>query len=252
MFFFKNYEQSILQLPIKEIFVKEDLMTDHFLYAKDNKLEIFWAPFEYINKNAKVIILGITPGWMQMQLAYNYVRKNIDVEEREILLRNANRKASFGGKGIRKNLIEMLDGIELNKHLNIKSCAELYDDDMNHLLHSTSTLRYPVFINKKNYTGSNPSMLKYPLLLRMIYELLVPELSEVKDAVIIPAGKAVSEVLQHLEREGKIHNKTILFDFPHPSGANGHRKKQYEEKKECFKEKLKEHFDYKNRGNPSN
>lgn len=241
MFYFNKYEQSILHLPIKETYLKDDLMTDHFLYAQDNKLEVFWAPFEYINKDAKVIILGITPGWTQMQLAYNYVRKNIGIEKKEIMFRNAKKQASFGGKGIRKNLIEMLDGIQLNEHLNIKTCAELYRD-MNHLLHSASTLRYPVFINKKNYTGSNPSMLKHPLLLRIIHDLLVPELSDIKDAVIIPAGKAVSEVLHYLVREGKIHNNTILFNFPHPSGANGHRKKQYEEKKEWFKEKLKEHF----------
>jgi hypothetical protein len=186
-------------------------------------------------------MLGITPGWTQMQLAYNYVRKNIGVKDKETMLCNAKKQASFGGKGIRKNLIDMLDGIELNKHLNIKSCSELYGD-MNHLLHSSSTLRYPVFINKKNYTGSNPSMLKHPVLRQMIHELLVPELREVKDAVIIPAGKAVSEVVRYLVGEGKIHNKTILFDFPHPSGANGHRKKQYEEKKEYFKGKLEDHF----------
>ncbi|QOR67048.1 hypothetical protein IM538_02420 [Cytobacillus suaedae] len=241
MFFFTNYEQSILQLPKKETYLKEDLMTEQFLYSKDNKLEVYWAPFEYINKEAKVIMLGITPGWTQMQLAFNYVRKNIGVENKETLLRNAKKQASFGGKGIRRNLIEMLDGIELNTHLNITTCAELYEDS-NHLLHSSSTLRYPVFINKKNYTGSNPSMLKHPLLLQMIDGLLVPELREVKDAVIIPAGKAVSEVVRYLVEEGKIQNKTILFDFPHPSGANGHRKKQYEEKKEYFIEKLKDHF----------
>ncbi|WP_216830829.1 uracil-DNA glycosylase family protein [Alkalihalobacterium elongatum] len=237
MFFFKNYEHSLLQLPIKETYEKADLMTNHFLYAQDVHIDVFWAPFEYINKEAKVIILGITPGWTQMQLAYNYVRKNIGLEEQKVMLRNAKKQASFGGKGIRKNLIEMLDGIELNQHLNINSCAELYGD-MNHLLHSSSTLRYPVFIKKKNYTGSSPSMLRHHLLLQMIHELLVPELNEVKDAVIIPAGKAVSDVLRYLKVEGKIHHKTILFDFPHPSGANGHRKKQFEERKEWFKATL--------------
>jgi hypothetical protein len=240
MFFFENYEQSILKLPIKETYDKEDLMTDEFMYEKDNKLEVYWAPFESINRDAKVIMLGITPGWTQMQLAYNYVRKNIGGEKTEDLLRNAKREASFGGV-IRKNLIDMLDGIELNKHLNINSCAELYGEK-NHLLHSASALRYPVFINRKNYTGSSPSMFKHRVLLQMIHELLVPELSEVKEAVIIPAGKAVSEVVRRLTEEGQIRNQTILYNFPHPSEANGHRKKQYEENKGYFKEMLNTHF----------
>ncbi|WP_078550172.1 uracil-DNA glycosylase family protein [Litchfieldia alkalitelluris] len=238
MFYFKHYEQALLQLPFKETYEKEELMTTDFLFVKDDKLEIYWAPFEFINRNAKVIILGITPGWTQMQLAYRYVRKNIETEDRQQMLCNAKKQASFGGRGIRKNLIEMLDGIELNKHLNIGSCAELYEDK-NYLLHSSSTLRYPVFIQKKNYTGTNPSMLKHPLLIRMIDEILVPELNVVKDAIIIPAGKSVSEVLRCLTSEGRIHHQKILFDFPHPSGANGHRKKQFEEKKECFKEMLR-------------
>ncbi len=241
MFFFKTYEQSILQLPPKKTYEKEDLMTDDFLYAKDKRLEAYWAPFESLNKEAKVIMAGITPGWTQMQIAFNYVRKNIGSEDREVLLQNAKKQASFGGKAIRKNLVDMLDGIELNKHLDITSSAELYGDK-NHLLHSASVLRYPVFINKKNYTGSNPSMLKHPLLLQMIRELFIPEVSEVQNAVIIPAGKAVSDVLRHLVDEGEIPNKTILFDFPHPSGANGHRKKQYEEKREWFREVLERHF----------
>lgn len=240
MFFFENYEQSILKLPIKETYDKEDLMTDEFMYEKDNKLEVFWAPFESINRDAQVIMLGITPGWTQMQLSFNYVRKNIGGEKTEDLLRNAKREASFGGV-IRKNLIDMLDGIELNKHLNINSCAELYGEK-NHLLHSASALRYPVFINRKNYTGSSPSMFKHRVLFQMIHELLVPELSEVKEAVIIPAGKAVSEVVRHLTEEGQIRNQTILYNFPHPSGANGHRKKQYEENKGYFKEMLNNHF----------
>ncbi|GAA0328659.1 hypothetical protein GCM10008967_18930 [Bacillus carboniphilus] len=241
MFFFHNFEQKLLQLPKKEVYQKEDLMIDDFLYAKDDNLEVFWAPFEYINQDAKVIMLGITPGWTQMQLAYNYVRTHMDEKHRKTMLCNVKKQASFGGKGIRKNLIEMLDGIGLNQHLNIKSCSELYEDK-NDLLHSSSTLRYPVFINKRNYTGSSPSMLKHPLLLEMIHELLVPEFREVKDALIIPAGKAVSEVLRYLVEKGMVDNQTILFDFPHPSGANGHRKKQYEEKKVWFKDTLKGHF----------
>ncbi|MFV8828234.1 hypothetical protein [Alkalihalobacterium sp. APHAB7] len=39
MFFFKDYEQNLLQLPIKEVYEKEDLMTERFLFLKDEKIE---------------------------------------------------------------------------------------------------------------------------------------------------------------------------------------------------------------------
>lgn len=231
--YFNDYEKSILDLPLKQTYEKEELMKNDFLFAKYRELEVYWAPFEYINKDAKVIILGITPGFTQMELAFNYVRNNIHYKDYTSLIRNAKNNASFGGTTMRKNLIEMLDGVGLHKHLNIHSSLELFGEK-DHLLHTSSVLRYPVFIEGNNYTGSNPSMLKHHLLRHMIDELLVPELNRMKGAVIIPTGKAVSEVLRYLVDEKKISHKTILFDFPHPSGANGHRKKQYEENKEKF------------------
>lgn len=233
----KNYEQKLLQLPLKATYEKEDLMTEDFLHSKDNKIEIYWAPFDYINKEAKVIILGITPGWTQMELAFNYVRHHIHEENHEQMLCNAKKQASFGGTVMRRNLIEMLDGIELNKFLKIDSCNELFSEKHS-LLHTTSVLRYPVFIEKENYTGSNPKLLSNKLFLKMIEELLVPELNSIENAVIIPAGKAVSDVLEYLVNQNKISHQTILFHFPHPSGANANRIKQYESNKDYFKEQL--------------
>src|SRR4051794_19805376 len=171
---FKKYENCIRKLPLKGSYGKEDLNTEDFLYAKDGKVEVYWAPFEYINKNAKVIILGITPGWTQMELAFNYVRHHIEDEEYEQMICNAKKNASFGGTAMRKNLIEMLDGIELHKFLKIDSCEQLFNEK-HFLLHTTSVLRYPVFIDGDNYSGSNPKIFSQPLFLKMIDELLVPE-----------------------------------------------------------------------------
>lgn len=235
--YFKNYENYLRNLPLKDVYGKEDLLTEEFLYAKDGKVEVYWAPFEYINKDAKVIILGITPGWTQMELAFNYVLHHIDEEDYEQLISNAKNNASFGGTTMRKNLIDMLDGIELNKFLNISSCKQLFHEKQS-LLHTSSVLRYPVFIDGENYSGSSPKIYSQEIFLNMIDELLVPELNQVKNAVIIPTGKVVSDVLKYLVDKGKIEHKTILFNFPHPSGANGHRKEQYENNKNIFKEQL--------------
>lgn len=237
VYFFKNYENSLRKLPLKDTYKKEDLLTEEFLYARDEKVEVYWAPFEYINKDAKVIILGITPGWTQMELAFNYVRHHLDEEEYEQMISNAKNNASFGGTTMRKNLIDMLDGIELNKFLGITSCEQLFKEKSS-FLHTTSVLRYPVFIEGENYSGSNPKIFSHYIFLQMINELLVPELNNLKNAVIVPTGKVVSDVLKYLVDEGKIENKTILFNFPHPSGANGHRKVQYESNKNLFKEQL--------------
>jgi hypothetical protein len=235
---FKNYEESLRKLALKSVYRKEELLTDDFLYAKEGKVEVYWAPFEFINQDAKVIILGITPGWTQMELAFNYVRHHLDEEEYQQLMSDAKNNASFGGTTMRKNLIDMLDGIGLHTYLNIASCEQLFSDKHS-LLHTTSVLRYPVFIDGENYSGSSPKIFSQEIFLNMIDELLVPELNSVKNAVIIPTGKVVSDVLKNLVDQGKINHEKILFHFPHPSGANGHRKEQYESNKDIFKEQLK-------------
>ncbi|WP_462413218.1 uracil-DNA glycosylase family protein [Neobacillus sp. Marseille-QA0830] len=235
--YFQQFEKNILQLPLKAAYERDDLRTEEFLMLKEDNIEVFWAPFEYINKEAKVIIIGITPGWTQMELAFNYVRHHIHEEEWEQMLCNAKKNASFGGTTMRKNLYDMLDGIGLHHALNINSCEQLFGDQ-HHLLHTTSVMRYPVFVDGQNYTGSKPKMLKTKAFLNMMNEVLVPEINSLPNAIIIPTGKAVSDVLRYLVEENKIHNQTILFDFPHPSGANGHRKKQYEANKENFKAQL--------------
>lgn len=50
---------------------------------------------------------------------------------------------------MRKNLIEMLDGLERPKALGIVSGALLFSDRRD-LLHTTSAIRYPVFVDGQN------------------------------------------------------------------------------------------------------
>lgn len=121
----RKYKRAIEQLPIKDSYEREDLVNDSFLYDKDGNIEIHWAPFDYINKDAKVFILGITPGWTQMELAFNYTRKNIKDPDETHVLKEAKRVAGFGGS-MRKNLLHMLDEIGLPKYLSIDRTEQLF------------------------------------------------------------------------------------------------------------------------------
>ena len=51
------------------------------------------------------------------------------------------------------------------------------------------------------------------------------------DAFIIPLGKTVSTILQREVFRGALEAERCLFEFPHPSGANGHRARLYAEHK---------------------
>ncbi|WP_290062740.1 hypothetical protein [Paraclostridium bifermentans] len=238
-----EYEDVIKRLPIKDKYVKDELLTDDFLIEREGNIEIYYAPHnEYLNSKAKVFIIGITPGFQQMSTAISTARKELelgtDIEEIQYKCKVSGR---FSG-GLRKNIISMLDDIKLNDALSIKSCSSLFDD-RDYLLHTVSLIPYPVFVKKQNYSGHTPKLLKSEFLMKYVYENFIKELKDIenfKDILLIPLGKAVEEVLHKLSEEGIINTSQILKGFPHPSGANVNRLAQLEENKEDLINQIKE------------
>ena len=59
-----------------------------------------------------------------------------------------------------------------------------------------SLIPYPVFINNKNYTGSNPKIIENETLWSYVEKFFYKEIEALPDALIIPLGKSVEEVLE--------------------------------------------------------
>ena len=47
--------------------------------VQDGNIEVCYAPFEYINPQARIVIVGITPGKTQMLNAIKEARRQIDL-----------------------------------------------------------------------------------------------------------------------------------------------------------------------------
>ncbi|MEJ8756804.1 uracil-DNA glycosylase family protein [Pontibacter sp. H259] len=234
-----KYLDRIKDEPRRESYTKADLLKNDYLIASETDLDIYYAPFDYINKDASVVIVGITPGWTQMEKSYRTLITELNKgNSYENALRKVKSESSFAGS-MRTNLVKMLDELGLHKKLNITSTSELFGANSD-LLHSTSALRYPVFTFGKNYTGSTPSPLKNKLLWSQIETHLVSEISMFIDALIVPLGKNVNDILLELKSSGSISNNNILSGFPHPSGANGHRAKQFEANKTQMMKKIEQ------------
>lgn len=230
-----DYKDVIKKLPVKDKYTKEELLIEDFLVDKKDNIEIYYAPHnEYLNPKAKIFIIGITPGFQQMSIAISTARKeleyNNDIEEIKYKCKVAGR---FSGS-LRKNVISMLDEISLNDKLEIKSCKELFDEK-DYLLHTVSLVPYPVFINRKNYSGHTPKLIKSEFLMKYVYENIINEIRQLENLdnmILIPLGRAVEEVLFKLSDDNIINENQILKNFPHPSGANVNRLVQLQENKE--------------------
>ncbi len=199
------------------------LLTQDLLLESEGRLEVYWIPFERLDRGARVAIIGLTPGWHQMQEAFTAARDAFRAGLRRDMeiLEWIDRQAGFAGS-MRTNMVKMLDAIGLPEALEVPTSAELFGqrDD---LIHGTSALRYPVFASGKNYAGANPRVDQSPMLTRQVRERLSLELAAIPEALLLPLGRAVEGCLKILIGDGQLDDRRCLFGFPHPSGANGHR-----------------------------
>jgi hypothetical protein len=184
-------------------------------------VEIAYAPFDYINRVARIVIVGITPGRQQMSNALIECRKQLVTgASQEEALAAAKVHASFSGP-MRANLIAMLDDIGVARLLGLSSTVHLWGN-ASELAHFTSALRYLVFHVVKNYSGS-PTMLRTPLLRDQLNNWLAEEMRQLPDALFVPLGPKVGEVLAYLAPTVGIPEDQVLTGLPHPSGASAER-----------------------------
>lgn len=236
----------IQRLPNDRPLTKQDLLTSQYLIEKSGDLEMYYAPHnEYINKNAKIVIVGITPGWNQMKIAFE--QSIIEQQTNHTIceqLKNIKKAASFAGS-MRKNLINMLDACGIPQVLTIPSSSTLFKENRN-LLHTTSVIKYPVFYKGTNYTGHQPSIDTSPLLRFYAYDVFPDELAVfTQPALVIPLGQAVDRAFSTLLTHNTLPQHIYLSQFPHPSGANGHRIHQFNEHQHDFIRKVQKWADLK-------
>jgi len=203
---------------------KKSVVSKDFLVNKDGNIEIYYAPFDYINSKAKIVIVGITPGLQQMLQSYEVINQGKSLKEVKDL-------SSFKGS-MRTGLIKYLDELKINDILKIKSCESLFNKDSKYL-HTTSLVKYPVFDKGKNYSGAN--ILKKKILLDFIEKNFLEELKTFKKSIIIPLGNTVSSTIEYLNNKYNLKLACFLKGFPHPSGANARKNIQFKENKRNMK-----------------
>ena len=199
---------------------KSTIINSKFLINAENNIKIYYAPFDYVNPKAKLMIVGITPGFQQMLQSFEVINEGKSLKEVKDL-------SSFKGS-MRATLVKYLDELKVNKTLKIKSCESLFNKD-NKYLHTTSLVKYPVFDKGKNYAGAN--ILKKKILLNFIQKNFLQELKTLKKCIIIPLGNTVSSTIEYLNKKYDLKLRCFLKGFPHPSGANARKNIQFKEYK---------------------
>ncbi|MEO0375782.1 MAG: uracil-DNA glycosylase family protein [Cyanobacteria bacterium P01_A01_bin.17] len=243
---FEAYAASVQTLATTETLSKAQLLIPRFHLHSEGQLEIYYAPLGYVRTEAKVALVGLTPGWQQMELSYRLAAElivNPDTgQDTQWVMSEIKRRMSFAGP-MRRNLLKMLDELGFAEGMGLTSSSAIFEDQAD-LVHTTSALRYPVFYRNghigslRNYTGHNPKMLSRDIQIQMVEQLLGKELSQLSQALIIPMGEGATQAVRRLVEIDVIDEGQCLFGFPHPSGANGHRHRQFAAHRQRLKDKL--------------
>ena len=212
--------------PVRSFKPNSKQLPESLKLFDDGQISCYYAPFEYINRQAKIVICGITPGLTQANIALAKAAEMLNGSHSiETAQKSAKNTASFAGT-MRNNLVQMMDKVGLQRRLNISSCDALFSEQK-HLVHYTSALRYPVFKNDANYNGT-PSMIRHNWLRGIVETCLAKEARTLgRDVLWLPLGERVDKALQHLCSRGDLRQEQILPGILHPSGANIERIKVF-------------------------
>lgn len=229
---FVRFAEAIAALD-PDTLSRDQVLTPTFRLAQQGPIDIYYMPCDYVNATARVVLIGITPGTQQLCLAYQAAARTLreggSVADAH---KQADESASFAGT-MRPNLVKMLDTLGLPAALGIESSAQLFGERAD-LVQTTSAIRDAVVVRRKNYGGHTPPLLRTPLLRGYVDGLLVEELQLASQALLIPLGETVSEVLQALIQAGHVDPARCLLGFPHPSGQNGYRSQYFRERQDAL------------------
>lgn len=176
----------------------------------DEKIVFKPTEFDYVNPNAEVVIVGITPG-----------NNQIDGSREGLTKREIKRKYAFAG-GMRPNLVKMLDFVGVNRMLGIASCSSLWGDDFDKV-EMTSLLKEATYeVNRKGEQvmfKHTEKIGKSEKLTHMLNEGFVKDCGNYSEAkLFVACGSGVYNVLKELKDKGVI--KVPVIGITHPSGAN--------------------------------
>lgn len=214
----QHYKETIVSLSDRQLAQAQPL-PESLLLHQEGRLAAYYAPFDYVNPSACVVLVGITPGRKQALNALRAARDAWIGGATDVSAAlAAKRTGSFSG-ALRNNLVALLDHFDVHRLLGLSTAAELFSTHGD-LVQFTSVLRYPVFVDGDNFNGSPQ---RHERLIRMVRKYFVEDVRRLSSALFIPLGRIPANVLDDLVRDGELPEHRVLRGLVHPSPANGER-----------------------------
>lgn len=206
----------------------DGIAAPQFSLGQSASYELRYTPFEYINRGAKLVIVGITPGNTQLALSYGKAQELLRQGHAEdLILREVKKAGAFGGPSMRPNLLKLLRHFHFDQLLGISDVESLWGSNAD-LLQSTSVVPHAAFKAGKMFAGSFDEVLASPLLSECFRDCFVPSVREMEsDTLFVGLGPCPEAALDWCVHNGALQRKQVLGAFCHPSSAGGSTTRYY-------------------------
>ena len=200
--------------------------------GREPKHTLQYIPFEHVNSEARLVIVGITPGPSQIALAYTTAQSLLKSHRPidEIML-EIKKIGAFGGASMRPNLVKILRHFRFDELLEIDDVESLWSENSS-LLHSTSVVPHAAFRishgKEKMFAGSFDEVMRSSLLRECFMDCFVPSLMEIQsEAHYVGLGACPQAALRWCVKKDLLREEQVLGAFCHPSSSGGSTIKYY-------------------------
>lgn len=184
--------------------------------------ELYYVPFEWTNPEAKLVVVGISPGPNQIELAYRTASSKIKVGlADEEILKAAKMHGAFGSPTMRPNLIKMMEHFGFAELFGIEKVEDFWGSEADSFL-GTSVVPHAAFRRDKPFAGSFDDIMKTPIYAESFHNDFLPSLKDIPEtAKFVALGETPLAALAWCVRYGKLNKEQVMGAFAHPSTNGG-------------------------------
>jgi len=228
--------------PLIEAMPRGAKTSENLRLGETKNHRLYYVPFGHVNTAAKLVVVGITPGPNQLELAIEAVQR-WRAHPSETVLQEAKKLASFGSSSMRPNLLKMLSHFNVRKRLGIRAEEDLWGSAWP-LFQAASVVPHAAFELKsdgteKMFNGKFSEVLKSPLLRGCFESCFLPMVKCMNPAAVwIGLGPTPKAALDWCVASGLLRSEQVGA-FTHPSGNGGSQVRYFlrQMKRSEFKEK---------------
>lgn len=194
-----------------------------FEILKEKDRTLYFSLVGHEPSSAEIAIIGLNPAGTQLNVFLECYEKTGDFDR-------SRKESAFSNKNLRRNLINMLDFLDVPSRINLKSAEEIFTDAGREKVMMTSVVKCASLSTKPGRRSAAWDITEYDFAVKCASYRLLYDLSKANGlkAVFI-LGRKAAVALKAINKDGKPlyifieDNIAPIIELPHPSGANSGR-----------------------------